>query len=326
MNSKIVEVRNLTRFYVSKKNGGKKFTAVDNLSFDVRKGEIFGILGPNGAGKTTTIKIISSLLAPSSGEIKVLGLSPYGEEKALRSRINSIFGGERNLYWRLTAKENLIYFADLYKVNSKIKNSRITDLLKLVGLEDVANQKVETFSKGMKQRLQIARGLINDPEILLLDEPTIGLDPIGAQELHNIIIKLSEQGKTIILTTHYMFEADKLCNRILFIDKGKKVALDTSNQLKKLLKNIMIVNFEVKNYDIYEEQLLMECPGLTNLKIKVLESCVRINMHLYQEYSRSSLNSVIRIFKDNIIYNINTVEPTLEDVYIHLIGGVLNQR
>lgn len=150
------------------------------MSFDVHKGEIFGLLGPNGAGKTTTIKILTTLLAPTAGRAKVLGHDTFGDEQRLRSKINFIFGGERSLYWRLSAYDNLRYFASLYKVPTSVQKERIPYLLDMVGLLDKQDLKVETFSKGMKQRLQIARGLINDPEVLFLDEPTIGLDPGGA--------------------------------------------------------------------------------------------------------------------------------------------------
>lgn len=231
----VVEVYNLKRDYtgitgLSKK---KSINALKGISFQVKKGEIFGLLGPNGAGKTTTIKILTTLLAPSFGEAKVLGFKCFGEESKIRPRINFIYGGERSLYWRLSAQDNLFYFGDLYKIPSKILKNRIPHLLDLVGLKGREHEKVEGYSKGMKQRLQIARGLINDPEILFLDEPTIGLDPVGAKDLRNIIASLKKQGKTILLTTHYMYEADELCDRIAIINNGELIALDTSTGLKK---------------------------------------------------------------------------------------------
>lgn len=229
-----IEVNNLKRKYDSVLSMRKKKTieALKGISFSVKEGEIFGLLGPNGAGKTTTIKILTTLLAPSSGEAKILGHNCFGEEKFIRNKINFIFGGERGLYWRLSAYENLHYFGDIYKIPEKILKKRIPELLKLVGLDGRDKEKVEGYSKGMKQRLQIARGLINDPEILFLDEPTIGLDPVGAKELREIVKSLKCQGKTILLTTHYMYEADELCDRIAVINNGQIVDMGTAKELK----------------------------------------------------------------------------------------------
>lgn len=230
-----IEVTNLARNYEGTLGMTKKkiVEALKGISFSVDEGEILGLLGPNGAGKTTTIKILTTLLAPTSGEARIFGYKCFGEEKYIRDKINFIFGGERGLYWRLSAYENLQYFGDIYKVPRKVLKKRIPKLIKLVGLDGREHEKVESFSKGMKQRLQIARGLINDPSILFLDEPTIGLDPIGAIDLRNIILKLKEEGKTILLTTHYMYEADELCDRIAIINNGELIDIGTSKQLKQ---------------------------------------------------------------------------------------------
>lgn len=233
----IISIKNLTRVYNIKegllKQEKKVVNAVNDVSFEVKKGEIFGLLGPNGAGKTTIIKVMTTLLAPSSGEVKILGYDSFGEERYIRPRINFIFGGERSLYWRLSAKDNLQFFCDQYLV-PKSKQSQIIDtLLDRVGLLEEKNRKVENFSKGMKQRLQIARSLINDPEIIFLDEPSIGLDPVGSRDLKKIVRQLSDSGKTVVLTTHYMPEADELCDRIAIIDKGKLVEVESTKNLKE---------------------------------------------------------------------------------------------
>lgn len=241
---KVIEVNDLKRRYDSTigviRKEKKSVEALKGISFAVSRGEIFGLLGPNGAGKTTTIKVLTTLLAPSSGEAKVLGMKTFGEEKFLRPKINFIFGGERSLYWRLSAYDNLRYFSSLYKIPEKIQRKRIPDLLEMVGLLDKQHMKVETFSKGMKQRLQIARGLINNPEVLFLDEPTIGLDPSGAIILRKIIKNLAREGKTILLTTHYMQEADELCDRIGIISGGRLMALDTPEVLKKKYSKVSL--------------------------------------------------------------------------------------
>jgi ABC-2 type transport system ATP-binding protein len=181
--------------------------------------------------------MLITLLAPTGGTCKVLGYHTYGEEKQIRSRINFIFGGEMGVYRRLSARDNLRYFANLYHIDYKVARERIEELLELVDLKDKADALVETYSKGMIQRVQIARGLLNDPEILFMDEPTVGLDPIGAKMLRDIIRKQKEQGRTVVLTTHYMYEADELCDRIAIINKGKLIALDTPEQIKKDVQN-----------------------------------------------------------------------------------------
>lgn len=233
----LIEVSDLERVFTTKRGLFKRTVtevkALNGVTFCVKKGEIFGLLGPNGAGKTTTIKILSTLLAPTAGTSKVLGYDTFGKEKHIRRRINFIFGGEMGVYRRITARENLIYFANLYQLSTKVRDQRIKELLEMVGLSEAADRKVETFSKGMVQRLQIARGLINDPDIIFLDEPSIGLDPVGATDLRLLIKKLHQQGKTMILTTHYMYEADELCDRIAIMNKGRIIALDTPANLKK---------------------------------------------------------------------------------------------
>lgn len=236
----VIEVQNLRREFLVKegwrKCSQKKVTAVENISFHVERGEIFGLLGENGAGKTTTIKMLITLLAPSAGSCKVLGYDSFGEEKEIRKRINFIFGGEMGVYRRLSARDNLKYFANLYLIDDKIAKERIERLLELVGLTESADRLTETYSKGMIQRLQIARGLINEPDIIFMDEPTVGLDPIGAKMLRDIIRELKQQGKTILLTTHYMNEAEELCDRIALMKKGNIIASDTPEGLKRLVR------------------------------------------------------------------------------------------
>lgn len=227
----MITVKNLYRTYTIKSGflSRKKEikSALTDVNFSIDSGEIFGLLGPNGAGKTTTMKIMTTLLLPTSGEVKIFGLDVTRYRKEIQNRINFIYGGERSLYWRLTAKENLMYFSDLYNVPLASVGPRVDELLSLVGLSQYSHQKVETFSKGMKQRLQIARALINNPDIIFMDEPTIGLDPAASNLLHEIILELKSKGKTIVLTTHYMKEAEQLCDRIAFIDKGKLLGVNT---------------------------------------------------------------------------------------------------
>lgn len=261
----IINLEKINKFYVRRTNFYGKIIerthALKDISFSIKKGEIFGILGPNGAGKSTLIKIMATLLKEDSGSIKILGLDVDKNEKVIRQKINLITGSERGLYWRLTARENLEYFAELYGISKKNKKNLIDKLVKLVGLFGREDEKVEKYSKGMKQRLQIARGLINDPQIIFLDEPTLGLDVLSAVNLRKLIKELSREGKTIIYTTHYMKEAEEICDRVLFINKGKVLDIGNIDDLKrKNLKNKKMIiywkniesqiNAEIKNVEI----------------------------------------------------------------------------
>ena len=232
----IIEVRDLHREYTTYKGTLRRkkevVEAVRDISFTVNKGEIFGLLGQNGAGKTTTIKMLTTLLAPTSGICKVFGFDTFGQEKQVRKRINFIFGGEMGVYRRLSGRDNLRYFANLYLLDTATRERRINEILELVELTDAADRLAETYSKGMIQRLQIARGLINAPEILFMDEPTVGLDPLGARMLRDIIRRLRDEGKTVLLTTHYLPEAEELCDRMVILDHGEIVARGTPAEIK----------------------------------------------------------------------------------------------
>jgi ABC-2 type transport system ATP-binding protein len=234
--SPVIEVNQLTRTY---RTGGlfsrsrKEVQAVRGISFAVERGELFGLLGPNGAGKTTTIKMLMTLLLlPTSGTARVLGLDVVKDAQAVRRKVGYVFGGDRGLYERLSGLDNLRYFAELYGVPPRSQRSRIAELLDLVGLQGREKERVEGYSRGMRQRLHIARGLLHRPEVLFLDEPSIGIDPVGARELRVTVRDLVEQGTTVLLTTHYMFEADELCGRIAVIAGGRIVADGTPAELK----------------------------------------------------------------------------------------------
>ncbi|WP_316572592.1 ATP-binding cassette domain-containing protein [Neobacillus sp. YIM B06451] len=327
MNASIINVKNVKRTYVAEQGFFKKkkktIEALKGISFEVQKGEVFGLLGPNGAGKTTMIKILTTMLIPTEGQATILGLDVETENHKLRTQINFILGGERNLYWRLSAYDNLTYFADLYKIPRSIQKERIPELLKLVGLENAAAQRVETFSKGMKQRLQIARGLINDPKILFLDEPSIGLDPISARNLRQIIRQLNENGTTIVLTTHYMQEADELCDRIAFINQGELIAIDTPDNLKKMVGQLSVVQFDCTS-GVKAKSLLIKNASLHHLEETSNDyySTVRVQT--------SEPQKIISLLYSGLgeggIQNISITEPSLEDVYLHLIGGLKDEQ
>ena len=222
---KAIQVRELTRDYDG-------LRAVDGITFTVETGEIFGFLGPNGAGKTTTIKVLTGQLRPTEGTAMVAGCDVVEERQRLKPRIGVVFEYQ-NLYERLSARDNLIFAARLYGV----PKGRVDRVLAQVGLTDRARHRIKEYSNGMKQRLLIARALLHEPQILFLDEPTRGLDPNVAREIRAIVSDLARQGVTVFLTTHYMEEADQLCDRVAIIDGGRIVALDTPGQLKVIHGN-----------------------------------------------------------------------------------------
>src|SRR6202022_655656 len=224
--------------------------ALRGIDLTIGRGELFGLLGPNGAGKTTMVKIFTTLLLPSSGTAKIVGLDVNKDQWAIRKRIGFVFGGERGLYFRLSGLDNLRYFADLYQIPPDVSRRRIQELLEKLGLKGPEHDKVEGYSRGMKQRLPLARGLLNDPETLFLDEPTIGLDPVGARELRVLARDLATAGKTVFLTTHYMLEADEICDRIAVIKKGEIVAEGTPSSIKTRVEDQGIVEFESEGIDL----------------------------------------------------------------------------
>jgi ABC-2 type transport system ATP-binding protein len=222
---KAIEVNNLTRYY----NG---LCAVDHINFEVEPGEIFGYLGPNGAGKTTTIKMLTGQLRPSDGTAQVAGWDIVEQRDQLKPEIGVVFEFQ-NLYERLSARDNLGFYARIYDV----PKTRVEEVLRLTGLSDRAKDKVKVFSNGMKQRLLIARGLLHQPKILFLDEPTRGLDPGVARDIRDIIATLSQEGVTVFLTTHYMEEADRLSDRVAILHEGCIAAIGTPEELKNTYSN-----------------------------------------------------------------------------------------
>lgn len=313
---KVIEVNNLFREYKIKKGKIKENKiAVNGISFHVYEGEIFGLLGPNGAGKSTTIKVLTTLLTPTSGEIKIMGLNLDKEYKKIRELINFVFGGEKGVYYRLTAKEYLKYFAYLYKLPEKDHGKKIDYLLNLVGLVEYADQEIQTYSKGTIQRLHIARALLNDPRIVFLDEPTIGLDPIIAEQLREIIRNLSREKITVILTTHYLKEADDLCDRIGIINKGELIVVETPLKIKETCSN---QKFYESTCQIFDEPNLMKSQTIKGVKVKTIKEDVQfIRFEVNKEVLFQEI--VTELEKYIKIHNLEQREVTLEDAYINLL-------
>ena len=319
----VVEAADLRRRYRTRtgmlKREKKDVEAVRGVTFGIERGELFGLLGPNGAGKTTTIKMLITLLLPSGGSARVLGHDVVADPREVRRHIGYVFGGDRGLYERLSALDNLRYFAELYAVPPREQRQRIGALIELVGLSGREKERVEGFSRGMRQRLHIARGLLHDPEVLFLDEPTIGIDPVGARELRGTIAALREQGKTILLTTHYMFEADELCDRIAVISSGQIVAEGTPAGLKQRVTDGHVV--EVETFGL-PEHLLDAVRTVAGVRSVAVEERGHAQVLLVQAEPGTEVTpGVLGRLNGTTVGRVSSREPTLEDAYVELVGG-----
>jgi ABC-2 type transport system ATP-binding protein len=317
-----VEADGLERVYETTsgvvRRRAQRIEAVKGISFEIREGELFGLLGPNGAGKTTTIKLLTTLLLPTSGTARVLGLDVERQTKEVRRRIGYVFGGDRGLYDRLTGGENLRYFADLYRVPARSRPRRVAELLDLVGLAGRENERVERYSRGMRQRLHIARGLLHDPPVVFLDEPTIGIDPVGARELRGVIGNLTASGKTVLLTTHYMFEADALCDRIAVINRGEIVAEGTPAALKAGIGDRTVVEIEAFGADEAALERLRGVDGVATVAVEERGQAQWLSVHSAR--GAELVQPLLRELDGVRVGRVSTREPTLEDAYVELVS------
>jgi ABC-2 type transport system ATP-binding protein len=293
--------------------------AVEDASFEIKSGELFGLLGPNGAGKTTTVKMLATLLIPTKGTATILGYDVVKDAHEVRKHIGFIFGGERGLYWRLSGIDNLRYFASLYGVEPEVSKKRIPFLLEMVGLKGRGNERVEGYSRGMKQRLHVARTLLHDPEILFLDEPTIGLDPVGARDFRQVIRNLQSEKKTILLTTHYMFEADSLCQRVAVIDKGTIIAMDSPSELKKHVADLSVIEIETygTSKDVVERVRALSFVDALHIQ----EQDQRQMLLVQTARGAEAVPDVMESLNGTRVGRVIVREPTLEDAYVRLVGG-----
>ena len=317
-----IEVSHLQRIFKTFtgviKRTPKEVRAVEDVSFDIQEGELFGLLGPNGAGKTTIVKMLTTLLIPTAGRASVKGFDLVKQADQIRKHIGFIFGGERGLYWRLSGIDNLRYFASLYGVSPDISKKRIPYLLEMVGLAGRGEEKVEGYSRGMKQRLHVARTLIHEPAILFLDEPTIGLDPVGAREFRLVILNLQSEKKTILLTTHYMFEADALCNRIAVINRGRIIAMDTPGGLKQHVSDLSVVEVETFGVPDVVLQSLRALPFVDSLSVEDNEQ--RQMLLVQTRRGAEAVPDIMASLGGQRMGRVIVREPTLEDAYVRLVG------
>jgi ABC-2 type transport system ATP-binding protein len=324
MEFQAIETQALSKTFITRRGfwgvKTRSTLAVENISFNVKKGELFGLLGPNGAGKTTTVKMLSTLLLPTSGSISILGMDILKNTHDIRKRIGFTFGGARGLYGRLTARDNLRYFAELYAMEPSLTRKRIEELLELVGLSARADDRVETYSSGMQQRLHLARALLHDPELLFLDEPTVGIDPVGARELRATVKNLISEGKTILLTTHYMAEAEELCDRIAIINHGNVVASGTPASLKKRIGKETVIEAIVDHtFTLALQSQLQAFEPLTRVETTSETQGDKIRVRTPEP--ESILKVMGSFLQSKSIQGLEVRNQTLEDVYVAIIQG-----
>jgi len=307
---------------ISAENLTKKFddfVAVDSISFAIEEGEIFGLLGPNGAGKTTTISMLSTMLRPTAGKATVNGCDILDQEDGVRKSIGIVFQ-DQSLDEELTAYENMDFHGRLYRIPGEQRKEKIGELLALVGLEDRQHDLVKTYSGGMRRRLEIARGLLHEPKVLFLDEPTLGLDPQTRNHLWEYIERLNrEKGITIILTTHYMDEADRLCDRVAIIDHGTIIAMDTSQALKNQIGGDVVI---VESPDPDAAADVLNAPWVANIERR--DGSVVLSMQDAEHHIPEIVTDLHR--HDIAITSLSVHNPTLEDVFLHFTGRSIREE
>jgi len=306
-----VETTNLRRVYKSH-DRNPDIVALEDVSMQIEEGEIRGLLGPNGAGKTTLVKILSTVLLPTSGSALVLGHDVVRQTQAVRQQIGIVFGGDRGLYWRLSGRQNLEYWAALYNVPAGATRQRVGDLLDRVGLAERADSKVETYSRGMKQRLHLARGLVANARVLFLDEPTVGLDPLAARDFRSLVMELRGEGRTILLTTHDMAEAEAVCDRVALIDRGRLIATETPRTLSILVAQYERIDFEGAGEEVAEE--LRRLPGIASVT-QLAGGVLRAELS-----EPDAMQSALQLLVGAGVTSIQTSRPSLEEVYVHIMG------
>ena len=297
----MIKIDSLTKYF-------GKIQALDNLSLNIKKGELLGIIGPNGAGKTTTIRIVCGILKPDSGTVFIGGHDVLKDPITTKSMIGYL-PEEPNLYERFKARDLLRYFGELYGVPKEKLNRRVYELLELVGMENRAEHRINTFSKGLRQRIGIARALIHDPEIIIFDEPTMGLDPATALSIRSFIDDLKGE-KTIILCTHYMEEADALCDRVAILSGGKIRDMGTPDYLKAKIHGQTILQVKINHADIDTDKIL-NFNSVENVDLNGKNLEISLN-------SKEDISDIIGLIGHNVV-SVNTKEPSLEDVFIHTV-------
>jgi ABC-2 type transport system ATP-binding protein len=314
----------LTRIYKirgGKKTDPKELVALKDVSIQIQRSELFGLLGPNGAGKTTLIKVLTTLLAPTSGRASVAGFDVTKDPHEIRARINMVSGGESSGYGLLTVRENLWMFSQFYGIPSREANLRIKELLQVVGLGDRINTKSSDLSSGLRQKMNIVRGFMTDPEVLFLDEPTLGLDVSAARDVRRFIRDWMDASKdrTILLTTHYMVEAEQLCDRVAIINEGRVLACDTPAALKQKLQHAAIFHLQVTPLDGTTPETLERIRGVRHFMYRMQDGYAMLEFIFEEDDVLAAVINQLTAHDIHLL-NLEKREPSLEDVFIHLVG------
>jgi ABC-2 type transport system ATP-binding protein len=319
-----IDVRGVRRVYKAKP---KDVVALDGVDLEVAPGEFFGLLGPNGAGKTTLIKILTTLLLPTSGSARVFGFDVARETKQIRRLMNIVSGGEQSGYGILTVREQLWMFTQFYGLPGRQGWQRVDELIEAVGVGEQRDQRVSTLSTGQRQKMNFARGLLNDPWVLFLDEPTLGLDVAAARSVRELVVdwKAAVPGRTILLTTHYMAEADELCDRIAIVDRGRILAIGTPAELKRRVQRESIFRLELDRLD-GGPAALGRLPGVVSAvsagregEAGVERQTVVVNLALSDDAALGPVVGALGGFGSHIVALAKS-EPSLEDVFVELVG------
>ncbi len=325
-----IRTEQLGRIY--KIRGGKKseprsLVALNDINLEIDPGELFGLLGPNGAGKTTLIKILTTLLAPSTGHAWVAGYDVVQDPEKVRPRINMVSGGEASGYGLLTVRENLWMFSQFYGLPSAVANRNIKHLLEVVGLSDRMNTRSSDLSTGLRQKMNIVRGFMTDPDVLFLDEPTLGLDVGASREVRHFIRSWVDDNpaRTVMLTTHYMVEADELCDRVAIINQGRVLACDSPASLKRNLQQEAIFRLEVSPFNGgLSSERFATLPGVCNVVHRPQDGFDLLDLILEEEQALTGVVNTLNSANIRLL-NLQKNEPSLEDVFVKLVGQSMEE-
>ena len=311
MTSYAVQTRGLRRVYTPRRTEPR--VSLDGIDLEIEVGEVHGLLGPNGAGKTTLVKILSTVLLPTEGSAAILGRDVVRDRNEVRRLVGCVFGGERGLYTRVSTRRNMLFWASLYGLPRREARTRSEELIERVGLAERADEPVENLSRGMMQRVHLARGLIGDPKVILLDEPTTGLDPVAALDFQQLIREMVADGRSVLLTTHDLDEAEAMCGRVSMIDHGKLLMTAAVRDIGARLASADRVDFRTEDVSVVEK--VRSHPEVTEVSPLDVPGTYRA-----QPASQQGVGEVIRLLLDAGVVSVSTTPPSLEEVYLHVIG------
>ncbi len=311
-----VEAIDLRRTFRSHRGAGPDKVALDDFSLSVDQGETHGLLGPNGAGKTTLVKILATVLLPTAGSARVLGHDVVTQTAAVRQDIGIVFSGERGLYERVSARQNVAFWATLYRLDGRSARMRTQALLERVGMSEHADEPVERLSRGMKQRIHLARGLVHDPPVLFLDEPTTGMDPVASREFRGLVRELQAEGRTVFLATHDMAEAEAICQRVTLIDHGRTVLTDDTAAVGRRLAGSDRIEFACADPLLAAE--LTALPGVASVT-EVGQQDGMADLWRVETLTEDAVGAALRLLVARGVTSVQTRKPSLEEAYLHLL-------